>query len=103
MVRELLLALALGACSQSATPPAGPKPVPLVALRPGMTERQVIEASNNRVPDRVIERICGNETAAPFPCRIYVYEGAWREGRYQPKLSVVFEAVRGQWLVGQWL
>ena len=103
MLRVILLALALGACSQSAPPPGGATPAPLVAVRRGMTERQVIEASNNRVPDWVIERICGNETAAPFPCRIYVYEGAWREGRYQPKLSVVFEAVRGQWLVDQWL
>jgi hypothetical protein len=68
-----------------------------------MTERQVVEASDKRVPDRVIDRICGNETAAPFPCRIYVYEGAWREGRYHPKLSVVFEAVRGEWRVSQWL
>lgn len=95
MLRVTLLALALGACGQPARPPG--------ALRPGMTEQQVVEASNNRVPDRVVERICGNETAAPFPCRIYVYDGAWREGRYHPKLSVVFEEVRGRWLVSQWL
>ena len=51
----------------------------------------------------MIQRTCGNETAAPFPCKIYVYEGTWREGRYHPKLSVVFEAIRGKWLVSQWL
>jgi len=68
-----------------------------------MTEQQVIEASNNRLPDRVIDRTCGNETAAPFACRIYVYEAAWREGRYRPKQSVVFEQIRGRWLVSQWL
>lgn len=42
-----------------------------------MTERQVVEVSDN------------------------VYEGAWRDGRYHPKLSVVFEKAGGQWLVGQ--
>ena len=99
MVRVVLLVLALAGCGQ----PGGPPAAPLVPLKPGMTEQQLVEASDNRVPDRVVERICGNETAAPFPCRIYVYEGAWREGRYHPKVSVVFEAVRGRWLVSQWL
>jgi hypothetical protein len=99
MVRVVLLALALAGCGQ----PAGPPAAPLVPLKPGMTEQQLVEASDNRVPDRVVERICGNETAAPFPCKIYVYEGAWREGRYHPKVSVVFEEVRGRWLVSQWL
>jgi hypothetical protein len=93
--RLLMLGLAVGACSQPSRP--------AVALRPGMTEQQVVEASSNRIPDRVIQRTCGNETAAPFPCKIYVYEGTWREGRYHPKLSVVFEEVRGKWLVSQWL
>ena len=64
-----------------------------------MTEQQVVEVSESRVPDWVIQRICGNETAAPFPCMIYVYEGA----RSQPKLSIVFEKVGGRWLVSQWL
>jgi len=90
-----LLALALAACSQPFRVLGG--------LRPGMTEQQVVEVSNNRVPDRVVQRTCGNETAAPFACKIYVYEGTWREGRYHPKLSVVFEVVRGRWLVSQWL
>ena len=95
MKRLLMLGLAVGACS----PPSRPA----VALRPGMTEQQVVEVSGNRTPDRVIQRTCGNETAAPFPCKIYVYEGTWRESRYHPKLSVVFEDVRGKWLVSQWL
>ena len=96
MKRLIMLVLATGACSSQ--PDRPPPPV-----KPGMTERQVVEASANRVPDRIIERTCGNETAAPFPCKIYVYDGAWREGRYHPKLSIVFEEVRGQWRVSQWL
>jgi hypothetical protein len=98
MKRVFMLGLAMGACSQPPQPPRPPVP-----LRPGMTEQQVIKASNKRVPDRVIQRICGNETPAPFPCMIYVYEAGWREGRYEPRLSVVFEEVRGKWLVSQWL
>ena len=91
-----MLGFALTACTQSVTPPS-------VAVRQGMTERQLIEANRPRAPDRIIERPCGNETAAPFSCKVYVYDGAWREGRYQPRLSVVFEEVRGRWLVTQWL
>jgi hypothetical protein len=93
--RLVMLGVAVAACSQPSQP--------AVPLRAGMSEQQVVEASNNRVPDRVIARTCGNETAAPFPCKIYVYEGAWRGGRYHPKVSVVFEEVRGKWLVSQWL
>jgi hypothetical protein len=103
MMRVILLALALGACSQAPTPPGGPKPAPAGALKPGMTERQVVEAGNNRVPDSVVQRTCGNETAAPSPCMIYVYERAPSESRCNPKLSIVFEKVGGRWLVTQWL
>jgi hypothetical protein len=99
MKRVILLVLAVGACSQPASRTAGP----VVPVTKGMSERQVVQASDNRIPDRIIQRTCGNETAAPFPCKIYVYDGAWRDGRYHPKLSVVFEEVRGQWLVSQWL
>jgi hypothetical protein len=95
MKRLLMLGLAVGACSQASSPG--------VALRPGMSEQQVIEVSGNRAPDRVVERTCGTETAAPFACKVYVYEGIWRDGRYHPKLSVVFEQVRAKWLVSQWL
>lgn len=98
MKRFYMLGLMLGACSQPS-----PASAPSVAVRPGMTEQQVIEAHGKRLPDRVVQRTCGNETAAPFPCRIYVYEAAWRDGRYRPRLSVVFEEVRGKWLVSQWL
>ena len=98
MMRLILLGLTVGACS-----PPSPSSRPPGALRPGMTEQQVVEVSENRVPDWVVQRTCGNETAAPFPCQIYVYEGARREGRSQPKLSIVFEKVGGQWLVSQWL
>ena len=94
-MRVILLALALGACSQAPTPPGGPKPTPAGALKPGMTERQVVEAGNNRVPDSVVQRTCGNETAAPSPC---VYERAPSESRCNPKLSIVFERLAdGGW------
>ena len=72
-------------------------------LKPGMTEQQVAEVSNNRVPDRVVMKTCGTETPMPFACKVYIYEGALRAGRYDPKLSVVLEDVRGQWIVTQWL
>lgn len=70
----IMLGFALTACTQSVTPPS-------VAVRQGMTERQLIEASRPRAPDRIIERTCGNETAAPFSCKVYVYDGAWRRLR----------------------
>ena len=70
------------------------------ALKPGMTEQQVAEVSNNRVPDRVVMTTCGTETPKPFACKVFVYEGA---GQYDPKLSVVLEDVGGQWKVSQWL
>ena len=69
------------------------------SLKPGMTEHQVAEVSNNRVPDRVVMKTCGTETPKPFACKVYVYEGALQAGRYHPKLSVVLEDVRGQWIV----
>jgi hypothetical protein len=39
------------------------------ALKPGMTEQQVAEVSNNRVPDRVVMTTCGTETPKPFAAR----------------------------------
>jgi hypothetical protein len=83
-----------------------PLPLPVAngsitgALKPGMTEQQVAEVSNNRVPDRVVMTTCGTETPKPFACKVFVYEGA---GQYDPKLSVVLEDVGGQWKVSQWL
>ena len=56
------------------------------ALKPGMTEQQVAEVSNNRVPDRVVMTTCGTETPKPFACKVFVYEGALRAGQYDPKL-----------------
>ncbi len=70
------------------------------ALKPGMTEQQVAEVST-RVPDRVVMKTCGTETPKPFACKVYVYEGALQAGRHDPKLSVVWEDVRGQWIVTQ--
>ena len=73
------------------------------ALKPGMTEQQVAEVSNNRVPDRVVMTTCGTETPKPFACKVFVYDGALRGGQYDRKLSVVLEDVGGQWKVSQWL
>jgi hypothetical protein len=73
------------------------------ALKPGMTEQQVAEVSNNRVPDRVVMTTCGAETPNPFACKVFVYEGALRDGQYDPKLLVVLEDIGGQWKVSQWL
>jgi hypothetical protein len=67
-----------------------------------MTEQQVTEVSN-RVPDRVVMSTCGTQTPKPFACKVFVYEGGLRAGQYDPKLSVVFEDVRGNWRVTQWL
>jgi hypothetical protein len=73
------------------------------ALKPGMTEQQMAELSNNRVPDRVVMTTCGIETPKPFACKVFIYDGALRGGQYDRKLSVVLEDVRGQWKVSQWL
>jgi hypothetical protein len=96
-----LLSSALAACDggQSARPPNGSI---LGALQRGMTEQQVTEVSN-RVPDRVVMSTCGTQTPKPFACKVFVYEGGLRAGQYDPKLSVVFEDVRGNWRVTQWL
>ena len=93
---------ALAACDSntSARPPNGSISD---ALQRGMTEQQVAELSNNRVPDRVIMKTCGTETPKPFACKVFVYEGTLLAGQYDPKLSVVLEDVRGQWIVTQWL
>jgi len=61
------------------------------------------EVSSNRVPDRVVMSTCGTETPKPFACKVFVYKGGLRAGQYDPKLSVVFEDVRGHWIVTQWL
>lgn len=68
-------------------------------LKPGMTEQQVASVSNNRVPDRVLMQTCGRETPAPFACKAYIYDRGLHAGA---KLTIVFESVRGQWIVSQW-
>ena len=87
--------LGLGACDSSLT---GDRP-----LQRGMTEQEVAELKGKQVPDRIIMRTCGTETPKPFPCKVHVYERGLWVGRYNPELSVVFEDVRGQWVVSQWL
>jgi hypothetical protein len=97
---SLLCVAALTACESNAFAPNGSI---TSALKPGMTEQQVAEISNNRVPDRVVMVTCGTETPRPFACKVFVYEGMLRAGQYDPKLSVVLEDVGGQWKVSQWL
>jgi hypothetical protein len=93
-----MLCLGLMAC-QGSNSPQTPNAAILISLKPGMTEQQVAQVSRNRVPDRVITRTCGTETPAPFSCKAYVYDFGLRAGS---KLTVVFENVRGQWVVSQW-
>jgi hypothetical protein len=96
-----LLCIALTACDgKSARPPNSSISG---ALQRGMTEQQVTEVTSNRVPDRVVISTCGTETPKPFACKVFVYKGGLRAGQYDPKLSVVFEDVRGHWIVTQWL
>jgi hypothetical protein len=64
-----------------------------------MTEQQVAQVSRYRVPDRVLVQTCGNETPAPFPCKVYIYDLGLHTG---PKVTVIFESVGGQWVVSQW-
>ena len=96
-IYPLLSIAAVAACDDNTRPLNGSI---TSALKSGMTEQQVAEVSNNRVPDRVVMTTCGTETPKPFACKVFVYEGA---GQYDPKLSVVLEDVRGQWKVSQWL
>jgi hypothetical protein len=97
-----LLCIALVACdgNQSAHPPNGSISG---ALQRGMSEQQVTQVSSNRVPDRIVMTTCGTETPQPFPCKVFVYDGGLRTGQFDRKLSVVFEDVRGHWVVSQWL
>jgi hypothetical protein len=84
-----VLCLVLGACDGS--------PHDDRRLQRGMTEQEVTQLQGKHVPDRIIMRTCGTATPQPFPCKVHVYRRGLRE------VSVVFEYVRGQWLVSQWL
>lgn len=97
-VQLLFCIAALAACESNAAIPSGSI---TGALKPGMTEQQVAEVANNRVPDRVLMTTCGADTPRPFACKVLVYEGVLRAGQYDPKLSVVLEDVGGQWKVSQ--
>ena len=70
------------------------------ALKAGMTEQQVAEVSNNRVPDRVVMATCGIDTPKPFACRSLSTEDA--PGR--PVRSEAFRLLEDvEWKVSQWL
>jgi hypothetical protein len=96
----LLCIAAVAACDRNTHPLNGSV---TRALKHGMTEQQVAEISNNRVPDTVVMTTCGLKTTSPFACKVFIYEGALRGVQYDPKLWVVLENVRGQWKVSQWL
>jgi hypothetical protein len=96
----LLCVVVLTACESNAAIPNGSI---TGALKPGMSEQELVEVRSNRVPDRVVMTTCGAQTPRPFACKVFVYEGALRAGQYDPKLSVVLEDVGGQWKVSQWL
>jgi hypothetical protein len=87
-IYPLLCIAAVAACDDNPHPLNGSI---TSALKPGMTEQQVAEVSNNRVPDRVVMTTCGTETPKPFACKVYVYDGALRGGQYDRKLWVVLE------------
>ena len=89
------LCLALGACGSGLH---GDR-----ALQRGMSEQEVAELKGKQVPDRIIMRTCGTETPKPFPCKVHVYQRGLWAGRYGGEAAVVFEDVRGQWVVSQWL
>jgi hypothetical protein len=60
-MRPLLCVAALAGCdSNTSTRPLNGSITSV--LKPGMTEQQVAEVSNNRVPDRVVMKTCGTET-----------------------------------------
>ena len=97
-MRPALMLLCLGglvACDSSTS--ANPTNTAIsIALKPGMLLAQV---SNTRVPDWVVMQMCGSETPAPFACKAHIYDRGLHAGA---KLTVVFESVRGQWIVSQW-
>ena len=72
-------------------------------LQRGMTEQEVAQLEGKQVPDRIIMRTCGAATPQPFPCKVHVYRGGLWVGRSGSEVAVVFEDVRGQWVVSQWL
>ena len=73
------------------------------ALQRGMTEQEVTQLEGKQVPDRIIMRTCGTATSNPFPCKVHVYRRGLWVGRFGSEVAVVFEDVRGQWVVSQWL
>ena len=80
-----LLCIAAASACDSKAPTLGLNGSINGALKPGMTEQQVAEVSNNRVPDRVVMMTCGTETPKPFACKVFVYEGVLRAGQYDPR------------------
>ena len=72
-------------------------------LQRGMTEQEVTQLQGKQVPDRIIMRTCGTATPQPFPCKVHVYRRGLWGGRLGSEVAVVFEDVRGQWVVSRWL
>ncbi len=91
----VVLCLSLAACDGSLHGDRG--------LQRGMTEQEVSQLEGKQVPHRIIMRTCGTETRQPFPCKVLVYRRGLWVGRFGSEVAVVFEDVRGQWVVSQWL
>ena len=72
-------------------------------LQRGMSEQEVTQLEGKQVPDRIIMRTCGTATPQPFACKIHIYRRGLWAGRFGSEVAVVFEDVRGQWVVSQWL
>ena len=88
-MKNLLTLFCLAACAGL----QGDRP-----LQRGMTEQEVTQLQGKQAPDRIVMRTCGTATPNPFPCKVHVYRrGLWAE------TAVVFEDVRGQWVVSRWL
>ena len=89
-MKNLLALFCLAACDGGLQ---GDRP-----LQRGMSEQEVTQLQGKQPPDRIIMRTCGTATPNPFPCKVHVYRrGLWSES------AVVFEDVRGKWVVSRWL
>lgn len=95
------LLVLLAACSPPPPPPQPVRYTPPVAagmsanelsrkLSVGMTEEQVLALKE---PDRVTVSTCGSKTPEPWKCRTY---------QYGSSLHVVFQEIKGRWLVNGW-
>ena len=66
-----------------------------VALKPGMSEKQVIEVLGN--PARADLLTCGQKAGTPWQCKL------WEYGTFLSGISITFRDDRlGAWVVNSW-